>query len=336
MVGPTILDSICQHDRLSRIFVYRLGILQHGQTEAFEDVGLCDDIMSPARRLRVEASHLFSSGHPQYAYIGAPRWINETMGSVSGCRYSDRTRTRTSQVRDRTFVHLNKPDCRRLGPHPDDGKSPLEMAPEQQEAFLQREIGRRVWSALTSQDWLCSTSQGIYTLQKRHFTSLPPRHFDEETLAPIEGEDTPTYTHISNYLNDFAYTLIRYLDDMLDAPDLSTKYNVVLRYDAIVRAMAIEKMPKFLSMRTPYNPAWPEWAAWARRSYQASSAHKIIMIHQSFLGRSFKDSRYTFSRWACLSSAKTIIEAMDKRHPNEPQWWVEQVRFSTLKMSRLR
>jgi len=195
----------------------------------------------------------------------------------------------------------------------------------QKEALLQREIGRRVWNALTSQDWLCSTSQGMYTLQRRHYTTIPPRHFDEETFMPVTHELTPTFTHISNYLNEIAHILVRYLDDMFDAPDIAAKYDVVLKYDAIMRGTSIEKMPKWLSTHTPYNPEWPEWAVWARRSYQASCAHKIIMIHQSFLYRSFKDVRYTYSRWACISSSKTIVETLDKRHPKEPQWWVEQV-----------
>ncbi|KAF2643137.1 hypothetical protein P280DRAFT_393633 [Massarina eburnea CBS 473.64] len=212
----------------------------------------------------------------------------------------------------------------KLAQHPEDHISPLEMQEGQKEALLQREIGRRVWSALTSQDWLCSTSQGMYYLQKRHYTSILPRHFDEETLAPIKDDNTPSCTLISNFLNEVGYMLSRYLDDMLDAPDLSAKYNVVLRYDAVVRALTTEKMPRFLRYTSPYNEAWPQWALWARRSYQASAAHKVIMIHQSFLGKSFRDPRYTYSRWACLTSSNTIIDAMEKRYPEEPQWWVEQ------------
>ncbi|KAF1958605.1 hypothetical protein CC80DRAFT_502552 [Byssothecium circinans] len=212
----------------------------------------------------------------------------------------------------------------KLSPHPEDSVSPLEMTEDQKEAFLQREIGRRLWSALTAQDWLCSTSQGMYNLQKRHYTSVLPRHFDENTLASIQDNMTPSFTMISNYLNEVAFMLSRYLDDMLDAPDLSAKYNVVLRYDAVVRALSNEKMPRFLRHTSRYDPAWPRWTMWARRSYRASAAHKVIMIHQSFLGKSFKDPRYTYSRWACLSSSKTIIETMEERYPEEPQWWVEQ------------
>jgi hypothetical protein len=143
-------------------------------------------------------------------------------------------------------------------------------------------------------------------------------------MMPLQSDYTPTYTLLSRCFYEIAHTSIRYLDDMLDAPDLSAKYHIVLRYDAIMRAIPLEKTPKFLDIRTPYDSAWPQWVTWARRSFQASYAHKIIMIHQSFLGKSFKDPRFMYSRWACLSSAKTIIEAMNKRHPEEPQWWVEQ------------
>ncbi|KAF2440708.1 hypothetical protein P171DRAFT_435480 [Karstenula rhodostoma CBS 690.94] len=212
----------------------------------------------------------------------------------------------------------------KLERHPEDQIPPSEMTPEQKDALIQREIGRRVWSALTSQDWLCSTSQGSYTLQKRHYSSIPPRHFDEDTWEPVVNHQKPTFTHISNYLNDIAHVLVQYLDGMMDAGDIEAKYDVVLKYDAIMRGLCIEKMPPWLSLNMPYNDAWPEWTKWVRRSYNASSSHKIIMIHQSFLGRSFKDPRYTYSRWACISSAKTILEAMEKRPPNEPQWWVEQ------------
>jgi transcription elongation factor SPT5 len=48
------------------------------------------------------------------------------------------------------------------------------------------------------------------------------------------------------------------------------------------------------------------------------------MIHQSFLSKSFKDVRYTYSRWASATAAKTIIGLYTTRDPEEPQWWVEQ------------
>jgi transcription elongation factor SPT5 len=48
------------------------------------------------------------------------------------------------------------------------------------------------------------------------------------------------------------------------------------------------------------------------------------MLHQSFISKSFKDVRYTYTRWACCTAAKTVISLYTTREPNEPQWWVEQ------------
>lgn len=48
------------------------------------------------------------------------------------------------------------------------------------------------------------------------------------------------------------------------------------------------------------------------------------MIHQSFISRSFKDARYTYTRWACATAAKNVIALYTVRDPEEPQWWVEQ------------
>ncbi|PVH97630.1 hypothetical protein DM02DRAFT_674005 [Periconia macrospinosa] len=211
----------------------------------------------------------------------------------------------------------------KLGPHPEDDIAPRDMTTKQREALMQREIGRRCWIGLSSQDWLCSTSQGMYQIHKRHFTTILPRHFDEYTWERIRDDNVPTHTMMTTFLNEVAYQLSRYLDDMIDAPCLESKYNVVLKYDALIRAINLEKLPRFLRPTTPYNATWPQWTRWARRSYEASSAHKIIMIHQSFLGKSFKDPRYTYSRWACVSSAKIVVELMKTRYPEEPQWWVE-------------
>jgi hypothetical protein len=112
-----------------------------------------------------------------------------------------------------------------------------------------------VWYALASHDWLCSTSQGYYQIQKRHFTCTKPGYFDDETMTPIK-DGSPTYSHMNNYLNDVAYLLVCYHDDMLDAPDLAAKYNVVLKFDAKMRVISTDKVPSWMSPNTPLNPSW--------------------------------------------------------------------------------
>ncbi|KAH8723912.1 hypothetical protein GQ44DRAFT_293350 [Phaeosphaeriaceae sp. PMI808] len=48
------------------------------------------------------------------------------------------------------------------------------------------------------------------------------------------------------------------------------------------------------------------------------------MIHQSFLSKSLKDERYTYTRWAVAKAAKNIIGSYTMRDAEEPQVWVEQ------------
>ncbi|KAF2271033.1 hypothetical protein CC78DRAFT_506514 [Lojkania enalia] len=211
----------------------------------------------------------------------------------------------------------------RLGPHPDDNKA-TGLNSEQKQALVQREIGRRIWYAITSQDWICTTSQGLYNIQPRHFSSIKPGFYDEETMDPIT-DDIPNIAHHTNHLNDVARLLIRYQDEVQDATDMTTKYTVVLKFDTKMREMAAEKIPKVLSPRTPINPSWPRWVVWVRRLHQISCSHKIIMMHQIFFNKSFKSSKYAYSRWACVDAAKTIIsQTSTEREENEPQWWVEQ------------
>lgn len=107
---------------------------------------------------------------------------------------------------------------------------------------MQREIGRRVWMALCSQDWLCSTSQGVYSIQKRHYTSTAPGAYHEDTFEPIV-DDTPSYVHIGNYLNEVAYLLVCYHDEMLGATDITSRYQVVIKYDSKMRHLFAEQMP---------------------------------------------------------------------------------------------
>lgn len=63
----------------------------------------------------------------------------------------------------------------------------------------------------------------------------------------------------------------------------------------------------------------------ARRSLTITSAHKIIMIHRKFLGMSFHDKRFAFTRRTCLAAAKTIINEVKEETSSEtPILWSMQ------------
>ncbi|KAJ4383918.1 hypothetical protein N0V86_000761 [Didymella sp. IMI 355093] len=108
----------------------------------------------------------------------------------------------------------------RIGPHPDDERLPY-LNEEQKKAFIERELGRRVWYAAATQEWLCSSSQTFpgYNIQRKHFTTSKPAIFDEETVLPVE-EGTPTFAVVGNYFFEYAYLLLQFGDAMLEAEDL--------------------------------------------------------------------------------------------------------------------
>jgi hypothetical protein len=210
----------------------------------------------------------------------------------------------------------------KLGPHPDDQKF-TELTPDRKQAFIEREVGRRTWATIASQEWLCTN---IYAcIQKRQFTSVPPTHVDDETMALLD-DNTPSFMLVGRYLYDYASLTLEYQNAMIGALDAddATRYALILKYDGELRATSVEKAPKSLSLRFPLDPTHPRWTKWARRLHQASIHHKIIMIHQTFLNKSFREPRYTYTRWACATASKTIIGSYTTRDPDEPQWWVEQ------------
>lgn len=144
-------------------------------------------------------------------------------------------------------------------------------------------------------------------------------------MIPVD-DATPTSTLVIKCLYNYALLLLDFHNAMLDAEeeDDPTRYAILLKFDGELRASSVEKVPKCFSHQVPQDPAWPKWVSWARRLYQGSVNHKIIMLHQTFLSKSFKDVRYTYSRWACATAAKKIISMYSIRELEEPQWWVEQ------------
>ncbi|KAF9632866.1 CMP/dCMP deaminase zinc-binding protein [Lasiodiplodia theobromae] len=111
-------------------------------------------------------------------------------------------------------------------------------------------------------------------------------------------------------------------DGIASSNTLYTKYEQVLKYDRQMRELATKHRPVFLSSGQ-IDPAWPRWVPWARQSLTISSSHKIIMIHRQFLGLSFTNSLFSFTRRTCIAAAKTILkEQRQMGDPDAPHLWI--------------
>lgn len=189
---------------------------------------------------------------------------------------------------------------------------------------IKRETGRRLWAQLCIQDWFSIPFSEMYSIQKIHFTTLKPMHCDEHTMQPL-SDDVPSMTSFPNFLYSFAELMPQIHDAIVSSNTLFTKYEQVLDYDAKIRTMATEGLPKFFSVQEPISSEWPQFIPWARRGLTICFAHKIIMIHRAFLGRSFTEPAFDFTRRTCMAAAKTILkEAVQAYDEEGPLLWIDQ------------
>lgn len=197
-------------------------------------------------------------------------------------------------------------------------------APVQREKIIKRETGRRLWAQMCIQDWFSIPFSEMYSIQRLHFTSLKPMNCDDNTMQPLP-DDVPSLTSFPNFLLDIASFMPQIHDAVISSNTLYTKYEQVLDYDAKMRALATEGVPRYFSMREALQPEWPAYVPWARRSLTICFAHKIIMIHRAFLGRSFTEQAFDFTRRTCMAAAKTILKEARQAYDEEgPLLWIDQ------------
>ncbi|KXS99960.1 hypothetical protein AC578_810 [Pseudocercospora eumusae] len=186
---------------------------------------------------------------------------------------------------------------------------------------VDRETGRRVWTQLCSQDWFSIPFSECYLVNPIYSRTLQAVNCDDITLEPLPDE-IPTVTSYCSYLHRIA-ALMPQLQDAITTSNTSyTRYEQVLKFDKKMRTLASEERPGFL-YNVPLTPSWPKWVAWARSAAAISSAHKIIMIHRSFLTMSFTNSAFAFTRRTCIAASKTILREMPRLAKDDtPVLWI--------------
>lgn len=197
---------------------------------------------------------------------------------------------------------------------------------EDRQVVLNNEVNRRLFCQLCVQDWFSMPSTGVSTVHPREFITGKPDDRDYLTMERLSAGE-PTYVSYNNYLYDIA-TLIADLCIRLARCNTDfTRYETVMLADSRVRDLATKGRPPYFDVTVGIDPAWPYWMPWARRSLTIAFAHKIIIIHRSFLARSFSNANFAHSRKSCVAAAKTIInEASRDRDETEPIIWIDQVR----------
>ncbi|KAI2477948.1 Fungal-trans domain containing protein [Pyrenophora tritici-repentis] len=209
-----------------------------------------------------------------------------------------------------------------LGLHRLGQETAINTTPKEQ--LREREAGRRVFNQLCTQDWFQIPFSESYALNPRFCQTAKLMNCNDDDMVP-QPLSIPTQASYCNYRYDIAALMPRLLDAMSGCNTLFTKYEQVLQYDEKMRKLATACMPTFLSTNEPLATDWPIYVGWARRSLTICASHKIIMIHRKFLGLSFTNSAFSFTRRTCIAASKTILkEALSSCHEQGPILWIEQ------------
>lgn len=201
-----------------------------------------------------------------------------------------------------------------------------EISPSRKNILIKRETGRRIWTQMCIQDWFSIPSSDMYSINKQHFTTSKPRRVDDETMLPA-GDRIPVTMDSGNLLCEIASLMADFHDSVTTLSDPAAKYDQVLKYDSKMRALGTELKP-YLFPTDISDASGPRWVPWAKSAASIVQAHKIIMIHRSFLGKSFTDSRYTYTRWASVTASKIILREAEiaEADVDRPAFWHDQVR----------
>lgn len=192
------------------------------------------------------------------------------------------------------------------------------------EHLLRIEAGRRVFNQLCTQDWFQIPFSESYSLNPNFIQSQRPTNCNDEDLEP-RAESVPTQASYCNYRFEIATLMPRLLDASSQCNTLFTRYEQVLKFDEKMRKLATASLPAFLSTNSPVEADWPAWIGWGRRSLAICASHKIIMIHRRFLGLSFTNTAFSFTRRTCVAAANTILkEALSAKDQDGPIIWIEQ------------
>ena len=187
----------------------------------------------------------------------------------------------------------------------------------------QREIERRVWTLLCTQDWFGSAYTGMYWLHRDQFSTALPRHYDDETMA-MAPEHIPMKSDLNKHILSMSWHSARYADATRGLADNDRRYEQIQIFDAELRMMGPDSLPPCFAK---YRDV--PWIRWGCNIITILQANRLLLMHRPFLNKSFTDSRYAFTRWASVDASKTIMfhYEITLTDSDRPAFWNDLVSF---------
>ncbi|GAA5925623.1 hypothetical protein JCM1841_004790 [Sporobolomyces salmonicolor] len=181
--------------------------------------------------------------------------------------------------------------------------------------LIQREVRKRLWYALATEDWVSIPYRRAYAIFPSHFTTpLPSNCTDEDLssgtlLSRSQDEPTPVSKILLSY--QVAACIRRFFEEVNSTLTGEPSYELCLEVDKQIRKI-IEDGPGYLKAEGNVEGEYPPWVQWFKHYWIMSVSHKLLICHRVFLGRSFRDPKYAYSRKAAIEASRSIIQELAK------------------------
>ncbi|KIR37492.1 hypothetical protein I352_00809 [Cryptococcus deuterogattii MMRL2647] len=204
---------------------------------------------------------------------------------------------------------------------------------------IEREIGRRLWWSLVSQDAYTASNSGFtYLINLSHASTGLFANLDDEEIRPsgfhspskpLSEVTTATY-HILKI--DFAIVVRHFIDAVnVDFPNAS--YEAIMELDRQFRQV-------YDSLPAPFRPDLPQpfELSYAgskgylveQRIFMGITLHNRIMrLHRAYMVRGYEDPKYEYSTRVCLESAYALLDLVRQSPQTLCRWWVVLVQVWT-------
>ncbi|KAM0752346.1 hypothetical protein T439DRAFT_347217 [Meredithblackwellia eburnea MCA 4105] len=179
--------------------------------------------------------------------------------------------------------------------------------PARVKSLIARETRKRVFWALTSQDWFGIPYRRTYIVQPTQVTTpLPANAHDEDLLSgQLINRPPEQYTVVSKLL--LWIQIARCLQEIFEHMDRNANpsYTFLLEVDSRLSSI-IDNCPRWLHENGP-SVGMPPSANWVRNAFFISSNHKVLTLHRPFLHLAFRDSRFESSRRRAIAASRNIL-----------------------------
>ncbi|BGP32978.1 hypothetical protein JCM10296v2_004766 [Rhodotorula toruloides] len=181
--------------------------------------------------------------------------------------------------------------------------------------LIEREIRKRVWYGLVTEDWISHHGRRAYFISPTHFSTPLPLNCTDEDLAAgrmvNRPQDEPTEASKTILLYKVADCMRRFFEHIHTHSALS--YPNCLEADRALRSIILDG-PAFLKAEMSGAEGYPSWTAKFRHYWIISISHKLLVVHRTFL--TVPDERFAYSRRVATEAARSIIQQLARNPPN--------------------